>query len=94
MKTNSDILDNKNRRNRHNAYSFGKVKSFLQRTKNMKNVQATDFFPDRNIFVDSVRMVMRSEGEEQFTVQEIYRLKKIAAKLRSELQAEDGFETT
>ncbi|KAI2645684.1 Transposon TX1 uncharacterized 82 kDa protein [Labeo rohita] len=90
----SDTLDSKNRRTTHNAYSFGKVKSFLQRTKNMKNVQVTDFFPDRRMFVDSVGTLMRSEGEEQFTVQEIYRLKKIAAKLRSELQVQDGFETT
>ncbi len=37
---------------------------------------------------------MRGEGTEQFTVQEIYRLKKFVAKLRQELQTENGFETT
>lgn len=45
------------------------------------------------MFVDSVGMLMRSEVEEKFTVQEIHRLRKIIAKLRSELQAEEGFET-
>lgn len=86
----SDIMD---KRSGRSAYSFGKVRSFLQKTKNMKNVHVTDFFPDRKMFVDSVGMLMRGEGEEQFTVQEMYRLKKFVAKLRSELQAEDGFET-
>ncbi len=37
---------------------------------------------------------MRGEGTEQFTVQEIYRLKKFVSKLRQELQTENGFETT
>jgi len=35
------------------------------------------------MFGDSVRMLMRGVAEEQFTVQEIYRLKKIVAKLRT-----------
>lgn len=46
------------------------------------------------MFVDSVVTLMRNEGEEQFTVQEIYRLRKFVGKLRSELQKENGFETT
>lgn len=54
----SDTWDNKNRRNRHSAYFFGKVRSFLQRTKNMKNVQVTDFFPDHKMFVDSAGVLM------------------------------------
>lgn len=89
----SETQEIKSRRNTSSDYSFDKVKSFLQRSKNVKNVQVTDSFPDRKMFVDSVVMLMRSEGEEKFTVQEIYRLRKIIAKLRSELQAEDGFET-
>lgn len=89
----SETLDNKSRGDTCSNYSFDKVKSFLQRSKNVKNVQVTDTFPDRKMFIDSVGMLMRSEGEEKFTVQEIYRLRKIIAKLRSELQAEDGFET-
>lgn len=46
------------------------------------------------MFIESVGTLMRGEGTEQFTVQEIYRLKKFVAKLRQELQTENGFETT
>ncbi|KAL6470500.1 hypothetical protein MHYP_G00216190 [Metynnis hypsauchen] len=48
------------------------------------------------LFIESVQAIMRNEGEEQFTVQEIYRLKKIVPRLKLGLQTdnEDGFETT
>lgn len=59
----------------------------------MKNVHVVDSFPDRRLF-ESVGTLMRGEGTEQFTVQEMYRLKKFVAKLRQELQTENGFETT
>lgn len=52
------------------------------------------FFADRRMFINSVTVLMRGEGGEQFTVQESYRLKKLVSKLKLELQTEDGFETT
>lgn len=76
------------------SYTFAKVRNFLQKTKNMKNVQVVDYFQDRKAFIESVVMLMRGEGEEQFTVQEIYRLKKFVSKVKLELKNEDGFETT
>lgn len=90
----SEIVDSRTGQSRRSDYNFDKIKSFLQRTKNLKNVQFEDFFADRRMFIDSVTMLMRSEGGEQFTVQEIYRLKKLVSKLKLEVQTEDGFETT
>ncbi len=89
----SDAADIKNRRNQRSAYNFDKIRSFLQKTKNMKNVQIVDYFPERRMFLESAVALMRGEGKEQFTAQEIYRLKKFVSKMRLELQAEDGFET-
>lgn len=90
----SEVTGNRNSGRLRSDYSFGKIRSFLQKTKNMKNVQVVDFFSDREMFIESVGTMMRGEGSEQFTVQEIFRLKKFVAKLRRELQTENGFETT
>ncbi len=38
------------------------------------------------MFINSVIVLMKGEGGEQFTVQEIYRLKKLVSKLKLELQ--------
>jgi len=89
-----EVVDSRAGRSRRRDYNFDKIKSFLQRTKNVKNVQFEDFFADRRMFINSVTMLMRNEGGEQFTVQEIYRLKKLVSKLKLEIQIEDGFETT
>lgn len=40
----SEALDNKSRRNTCSDYSFDKVKSFLQRSKNMKKCAGYRFF--------------------------------------------------
>ncbi len=90
----SEVVDSKTGRSRRSDYNFDKIKSFLQKTKNAKNVQFEEFFADRRMFINSVIVLMKGEGGEQFTVQEIYRLKKLVSKLKLELQNEDGFETT
>lgn len=89
----SEAIDSNNGKGQQ-SYSFAKVRSFLQKTKNMKNVHVVDYFQDWKTFIESVVMLMRGEGEEQFTVQEIYRLKKFVSKVKLELKNEDGFETT
>ncbi|KAI4894911.1 hypothetical protein NFI96_008866 [Prochilodus magdalenae] len=91
-----DLSDVKSQRSRRSAYTFDKIKYFLQRTKNMKGVVVEDYFPDRRLFIESVQAIMKNDGGEQFTVQEIYRLKKIVPKLKLGLQNdnEDGFKTT
>lgn len=77
-----------------NVYTFERVRLFLQKTKNMKNVQVVDYFPDQREFVDSVVSLMRSKDDKQFTAQEVYRLKKFVSKVKLELRSKDGFETT
>ncbi len=89
-----EVVDSKTGRSRRSDYNFDKIQSFLQKTKNAKNVQFEDFFADRKMFINSVIVLIKGEGGEQFTVQEIYRLKKLVSKLKLELKNEDGFETT
>lgn len=45
-------------------YTFDEVRFEI----NMKNVQTEEYFPDWKTFIDSVVMLMRDEGGEQFTV--------------------------
>lgn len=90
----SDLSDTKSQRSRRSAYTLGRIRAFLIKTKNMKGVAVEDFFPDRKLFIDSAQSLMRKEGEEQFTMQEIYRLKKLVQKLKLGLQKEDGYETS
>lgn len=46
------------------VYTFDEVRFEI----NMKNVQTEEYFPDWKTFIDSVVMLMRGEGGEQFTV--------------------------
>lgn len=85
----------RNRQSDHQGvYTFGKIRAFLQKTKNMKNVQVEEYFTDRLLFIDSVATTMRGDSEEHFTVQEMFRLKKFVSKLKLKQKTEDGFETT
>ncbi|TWW67346.1 hypothetical protein D4764_02G0003870 [Takifugu flavidus] len=67
------------------------IRPFLKNTKGMRSVQAGDYFPDLQLFQESVRHLMRagSLGEPSFTDQEIYRLKKLLQKVRSRLEGAD-----
>lgn len=38
------------------AYSVGKIKVFLLKTKNMKGVKVKDYFSDRELFSNSARL--------------------------------------
>lgn len=74
---------------RKEEYSIGKIKLFLQKTKNMKGVKVEDFFSDRDSFSYSVRQNMGKKGKGVFTKQEEYRLKKIVQKIRPETNSDD-----
>ncbi len=65
------------------SYSADDIKSFLKETKNMRKVCIEQYFPDVIQFLDKVRMY-RNEG--CFSNQEVYRLKKILAKLNTHLE--------
>ncbi|TWW77610.1 Transposon TX1 uncharacterized 82 kDa protein ORF 1 [Takifugu flavidus] len=69
------------------GYHLEKIKWFLRVTKGQRSVQVEDHFPDLQLFHDRVRMFMRMEryGEPAFTDREMYRLKKMLIKIRSQL---------
>ncbi len=62
-------------------YSIDDIKSFLMTTKNLRKVKIEDYFPDIMQFIEKIK-TFRSEN--CFTDQEVYRLKKILTKLKSE----------
>lgn len=43
-------------------------------------MRVEDYFPDRELFMNSARMSMKEKGANNFTDQEIYRLKNNCAK--------------
>lgn len=70
------------------VYSFTRIRSFLQDTKGMRSVKVENFFPDLKLFIDSVRLFMRNTGctgQPSFTDQEVFRLKKLVLKVKSEM---------
>lgn len=75
-----ETMGSRNRQDHLGVYTFRKIRSFLQKTKNMKNVQVEDYFPDRKMFINSVATMMRGDSEEHFTAQEVFRLKKYTEK--------------
>ncbi len=78
------------KRSVRSAYTLDKIKKFLQTTKGMKDVVAEDYFPDRELFINSARALMKDDGA--FTEQEVFRLKKIVQKLKLNL-LNDEFES-
>ena len=74
------------------SYSAGKMKVFLQKTKNMKGLKLEDYFSDKEQFSNSARLHMSSKGRGGFTDQEIYRLKKIVQKIRQGKNNDDDDE--
>lgn len=74
------------------VYSFTRLRSFLQDTKGMRSVRVDDFFPDLKLFLDSVKLCMKNTDRTDqsiFSDQEVYRLKKLMLKVRSQI-ANDG----
>lgn len=70
------------------VYPFTKLRSFLQDTKGMRSVRVDDFFPDLKMFLDSVKLFMKNtdrSDQSTFSDQEIYRLKKLMLKVRSQI---------
>lgn len=61
------------RRSGRTAYTLEKIKTFLQNTKGMKGVKVEGFFPDRQRFLDSAKILMKDTGEGGFTEQGIFR---------------------
>ena len=66
------------------GYSVGKIKVFLQKTKNVKGLKIEDCSSDKEQLSNSAWLHMSSKGREGFTDQEMCRLKKIVQKIRQE----------
>lgn len=77
------------RRSGRIPYTLEKMKIFLQNTKGMKGVKVEEFFPDRQRFLDSAKILMKETGECGFTDQEIFRLKKILHKIKLNMLNEE-----
>ena len=69
-------------------YTVQSIQMFLQKTKNMKNVKFEEYFADKNMLLLSVKAQMSIRGEGGFSELEVYRLRKIALRLKQELHAE------
>ncbi len=57
------------------------IKSFLKVTKNARKVRVDEYFPDVLQFIEKAKTLRNYGG---FTIQEVYRLKKILAKLNAQ----------
>ncbi len=63
------------------SYTVEDIKSFLKVTKNARKVRVDEYFPDVLQFIEKAK-TLRNDGG--FTNQEVYRLKKILAKLNAQ----------
>lgn len=63
------------------SYSVEDIKAFLKVTKNARKVRVEEYFPNVLQFIEKAK-AFRSDGG--FTNQEVYRLKKILAKLNAQ----------
>ena len=64
---------------------MGKIKLFLQKTKNAKSVKIENSFSDKELLPNSAQQQMRSKGRRGYTDQEVYRIQNIVQKIRKEL---------
>lgn len=71
---------------------FSKIGLFLRQTKNVKGVAVEEYFPCTLLTVHFLLTLCSRCAVDH--VQELYRLKKIVAKLKFGLQTEDGSETS
>ena len=74
------------------GYSFLRIRTFLKKTKGLRAAKVEDFFPDLQLFHDSVRFFMKnagSLGQPSFTDPEIFRLKKLLLKVRAQIASDE-----
>lgn len=72
------------------VYSMEEIDSFLTKTKNMKNVELSEFFPDSQKFLRSVRQVLgghKAQMDGGVTPKRSFRLKKWATAVRRNLSS-------
>ena len=75
-----------------NAYSAASIKKFLQDTKGVKGVQVENFFPDLELFLESIRFYIRKPnepGQPGFSDPEVHRLRKWVTRVNLLLTDDD-----
>lgn len=70
--------------------SLEQVRCFLQSTKEKQNVEVTDYFPDRALFIESARFLMRQREENCLSNPDVYQLKKIIQRLSSQIMQKES----
>ena len=81
----SDVSDNTTASQESHYYSEKMVKSFLQKTKGIKGLHIEKYFPDKLLFLNSARHIIKNRLTSELTNQEVFRLKKQMIKVRKEL---------
>lgn len=69
------------------GYDVQNIEHFLRITKNKRNVNVEDHFPNAQLFVERSQSLMSEGG---FTDREVYRLKKFVRKTSMEIGSNDG----
>ena len=83
---------NETSENLESGYSFIRVQKFLQDTKGLRQVKVDNYFPDLQLFLDSVKVYMKNTeefGQPVFSDQEIYRLKKIVLRVKTQIRTDE-----
>lgn len=74
------------------GYRVQNVKHFLKVTKNMKNMKIEDFFPDKKLFLLYVISQLGNKGRGDYTDKEVYKLRKMVAKLKQEFNNDEEYD--
>ena len=71
-------------------YDFEAIKGFLKETKGVRGTKLRNYFPNKELFVNSVKPYMKITGNGGFTEQEKHRLNKMVGVINKELNGKDG----
>ena len=69
-----------------NGYSLEQIRSFLEKMKGRRAVNIGEVFPNRSLFVESAKWLIRHRGAyEGLMDTEVYRLRKIVQRVNTEI---------
>lgn len=71
------------------GYTIEQIMNFLKTTKNQKNIQINEHFPDLRLFVRSVKAHMSITGQAAFPSPEVYRVLKFLQKAKEQIKLND-----
>ena len=68
-----------------NGYSLEQIRSFLEKMKGRRAVNVGEVFPNRSLFVESAKWLIRHRGADGLMDTEVYRLRKIVQRVNAEI---------